>query len=439
MAKMKDKKKKQLLQNTFFLYCLTFSAYFFSLITVPYQTRVLGPEFYGKVGFAFAVMTYFRLVIDFGFILSATADVSQYRDNKREVSKIYTAVTYAKGLLTVASFAVLLMVCYTVPFLRQDVFLYVLTFCSVAVTAFLPDFLYRGLEMMKVITVRTVTIQAFFVLMVFAFLKNPQQYYFVPLFTLVGNVVALFIAQLHVSKKMGIALIRLEKGYVKQTIVKSSPFFFSRIAATMYQATNTLFIGLMYSPTNAKVGLYVASDRLVGTAKSAFSPIADSLYPYMVKNRDFKLLKKILWVIMPPVIIGCIVLGIYANEFMALFLGESFYGAGSILRLLLPVVVMTPVVYLLGFPTLSPMGLAKHANRSTIISSFVQIIGLSALFLTGTFTITTLCLVTVLSQFTVLLHRALVVWKNRHLFQQKESNLDASKNKRKTANIKSTC
>ncbi|MBC2326535.1 oligosaccharide flippase family protein [Listeria booriae] len=423
---MKDTKKQRLLQNTIFLYLLTFSGYFFSLITVPYQTRILGPEFYGKVGFAVAMMTYFRLIIDFGFILSATADISKHRENKQEVAKIYTAVMYAKGLLTGLSLVVLVGICYAIPMLRQDFLLYILTFASVAVSAFLPDFLYRGLETMKRITIRTVAIQAFFVGMIFLFLKTPQQYYFVPLFTLIGNAVALILAQRHVSRSLKIKFVPLEKGYLKHTIRESSPFFFSRIAATVYQVTNTFFLGLMYTPGNVNVGMYVASDRLVGTAKTAFSPIADSLYPYMVKNRDFRLLKKILWLIMPPLIIGCIVLGIYANPFMAWFLGPAFYGAGSILRILLPIIAMTPLVYLLGFPTLSPMGLARHANRSTMISAVVQMIGLSLLFFTGIFTVHTLCYVTLVSQFTVLLYRGLIVWKNRHIFATKELTTDVS-------------
>ncbi|MBC2265022.1 oligosaccharide flippase family protein [Listeria booriae] len=417
---MNNKHKKRLLENTIFLYALTFSGYFFSLITVPYQTRILGPEFYGKVGFAVAMMTYFRLVIDFGFILSATADVAKNREDAQKVASIYTAVMYAKGLLAALSFVVLLGICYAVPMLRQDMFLYLLTFASVAVSAFLPDFLYRGLETMKRITIRTLIIQAFFVLMIFLFLKTPQHYYFVPLFTLIGNAVALLFVQRHVSRQLKIKFVRLEKGYLWQTIQKSSPFFFSRISATIYQVTNTLFLGLMYSPGSAKVGMYVASDRLIGTAKTTFSPLADSLYPYMVKNRDFRLLKKIIWIIMPPVIIICIVLSIYANECMALFLGPAFYGAGSILRLLLPIVAITPLVYMLGFPTLSPMGLAKHANLSTVVSAVVQLVGLSILFLTGTFSVQTLCMMTVLSQFTVLVYRVFIVWKNRHIFSQKE-------------------
>ena len=55
------------------LYILQFSTYFLSLVTVPYQTRVLGPVVYGYVGVALAVMAYFQLFMDFGFLLSAGA------------------------------------------------------------------------------------------------------------------------------------------------------------------------------------------------------------------------------------------------------------------------------------------------------------------------------------------------------------------------------
>ena len=51
---MRNKEHKVLATNTIMLYVLTLSNYVFSLLTVPYQTRVLGPELYGIIGFAIA-------------------------------------------------------------------------------------------------------------------------------------------------------------------------------------------------------------------------------------------------------------------------------------------------------------------------------------------------------------------------------------------------
>lgn len=74
--------KQVLLQNTFMLYLLTFSNYFLSLVVVPYETRILGPTVYGTLGAATAIMVYFQLVIDFGFLLSGTQEVARSRDDR---------------------------------------------------------------------------------------------------------------------------------------------------------------------------------------------------------------------------------------------------------------------------------------------------------------------------------------------------------------------
>ena len=110
-----SRKKSVLLKNTVMLYILTFSTYLMSFIVVPYETRILGTEGYGLLGVAAAMMVYFQLVIDFGFILSATEEVSRNREDKRYLSQIFTAVTLNKLLLTLVSGIVLFALCRIVP------------------------------------------------------------------------------------------------------------------------------------------------------------------------------------------------------------------------------------------------------------------------------------------------------------------------------------
>ena len=53
------------------------------------------------------------------------------------------------------------------------------------------------------------------------------------------------------------------------------------------------------SGTGAVTGYYTSADKLITTAKSGMSPISDSMYPYMVKNRDFRLIRKSLMLLKP--------------------------------------------------------------------------------------------------------------------------------------------
>lgn len=408
---MKNKKKMSLLSNTISLYILVFSNYFFSFITVPYQTRVLGAEYYGRIGFALAFASFFQLVIDFGFILSATAEVSENRDNKNILSQILTSVTLSKILLIMFSFIIFLLLCLVVPKFNEDIFLYLLFFIFVATNSLLPDFLYRGLEKMEVITFRTVMIRLFFAIMLPILLKNKSQYYYIPILNIIGSVGALVFIFIHVFNKLGVKFVKVNIKDVLFALKKSSYFFYSRIATTVYDSINTLILGLLY-PTGNIVGYFTSSNNLVKTVRNAFSPIADSLYPYMIKNKNYKLIKKILFFCIPPVLIGCIIVSIFAEPICELLFGRDFIDAAPLLRLLLPLIVIALPNYILGFPTLTPLGLANYANISTIIAAVIQIIGLILLYLVGFLNVYGICVLMVVSEFCVLLIRILAIVKN---------------------------
>lgn len=407
---------KLLLKNTFMLYILTFSNYFFSFITVPYQTRILGPEIYGKLGFAMAFATYIQLFLDFGFILSSTEEVARNRENKEQLKYILSGVTACKLVLGAISFLVVNILCFTVERFQKDVLLYELYFLWVFINSFLPDYLYRGLEEMSIITYRTVAIKFFFTIMIFVFLKNEHQYYAVPILNIIGAIGAVIWVYIDLYRRLGINFVRISRDYFLHTLQRSSTYFFSRIATTLYGATNTFILGFLY-PTGNTLGYYTSAEKLTTTARSAFSPIADSLYPHMVKNKDFKLVKKILVILMPIILFGCVFVWIFAEPLCALLLGEDFRLSGDILRLLMPIVAITLPSYIFGFPVLSPMGLAKYANISTIVGSIVQVVNLLILFLFGVLNVKTICIATCITETVVLSFRVIVVFRNRCLLK----------------------
>ena len=116
----------RLLKNTVMLYIVTFSSYFFNFITVPYQTRILGPVIYGRLGFAQSLAVYFQMVLDFGFLLFGTAEVSRSRNDKYELSKIMSAVILCKLVLSGLCFTVAAGLCLMVPGFYEDRLLYIL-------------------------------------------------------------------------------------------------------------------------------------------------------------------------------------------------------------------------------------------------------------------------------------------------------------------------
>ena len=117
---------RSLLKNTLYLYILTFSNYFFGFITLPYQTRVLGPEIYGILGFAVAFQAYFNLILDFGFLLSGTRIVSENAKSKTELSKILSGVTISKIILFIIILIVFLAISVNIQYLWDNIIILIL-------------------------------------------------------------------------------------------------------------------------------------------------------------------------------------------------------------------------------------------------------------------------------------------------------------------------
>ena len=156
LKKLLSKKEGVLAWNTLMLYILTFSNYLLSLIVVPYETRVLTEAGYGVLGVAMAIMVYVQLFIDFGFLLSATDEVSRHRTDEKRLNVIMTAVTICKLALSGVSLLALVVLCAVIPAWQGRLGIYSLFFIGTMINALLPDYLYRGLEKMSAITIRTV-------------------------------------------------------------------------------------------------------------------------------------------------------------------------------------------------------------------------------------------------------------------------------------------
>ena len=292
--------------------------------------------------------------------------------------------------------------------------LYFVYLAAFVVNSFLPDYIYRGLEQMTAVTVRTVIIKLFFCVMIFAVMHTKEDYMAVPLLLLIGNTGAVLGAYFHLFKTLHFKFTRVTWGQLFADFRRSSFFFYSRIASTVYSATNTVLLGFV-DKAGIVTGYYTSADKIVTTAKNGLSPISDSLYPYMVKNRDFKPAEKLLKILMPIIIAGCIVVGIFAKPICVLVFGAEFAGTANILRAFLPAIAAVLPSYIFGFPAMGALGISKYANTSIFVGTAIHIAGLCILFATGNFSAVTLAGMTSVSEISILSYRLFIVYKHRRL------------------------
>lgn len=403
------KEIKTVYNNTIMLYILQISKFIFPLLTFPYLTRVLQPEFYGIITFVNGVMVYFQMLIDFGFLQSATKDCSIFRNDKSKLSQIVASNFQAKIILGLIGLVIILLfVNYSKAFHGKEIYT-VLAYVTVMLGIFNIDYLFRGLEMMNIITYRTIAGRMIYTVLIFVFIHKPEQYILIPIISSFGEIFILIWTWNYIKKSIGLEMKIVSLTETVSAFKESTIFFLSRIASTAYSSTNIVVLGIIYN--NTLLAQFGVANALIGNVRSLFGPIADSLYPYMIINKDYKFIKKTLLVLMPVILLGTLGLFILADPIIRIMAGRDYLEAVPVFRAFLPVVLITLPVYLLGFPVLGALNRMKDANLSVIFAALYHITGLVGLYYSGNCTFISVALLTCSTELFVLVYRAICVFK----------------------------
>lgn len=398
---------KTVKDNTIMLYILQISKYVFPLLTFPYLTRVLQPDYYGIMTFANGIMVYFQLFIDFGFLQSATKDCSLYRNDRTKLAQILASTVQAKLLLGILGFLIIIPLILFIDIFNGREMYILLAYIPVFIGVFSIDYLFRGLEIMKIITYRTIVGRIIYTALIFMFIHAPEQYLLIPIITAFGEAIILIWTWLYVKRKLDIRVKVVALSTTLAAFKESSMFFLSRIASTAYTSTNIVILGIIYG--NSSLAQFGVASALINNIRSLFSPIADSLYPYMIQKKNYALVKKVLVVLMPVIFIGTVVLYFLAEPVIMLMAGEHYTDAIQIFRAFLPIVFITLPVYLMGFPVLGALDRMKDANLSVIYAAFYHILGLIVLYYSGNMTFLSVALLTCSTELVILVYRLICV------------------------------
>ena len=132
--------------------------------------------------------------------------------------------------------------------------------------------------------------------------------------------------------------------------------------------------------------------QINGVKQSLYSAITDGRYPYMIKNRDVKLLKNFVVKYGCLVIAGCVFSWLVAPFAIEIVAGTKYLPAVSIFRLLIPVLFFSYFSMLFGWPALGALGKAKEVTTATMITAGFQLLGIGLLVISSRFSVVALCL-----------------------------------------------
>lgn len=409
-----SKGKNGIAFNVAMLYIMNIAKLVFPLITLPYLTRVLSVECYGVVSYVKATMVYAQLVVDFGFMLSGVKAITEARSDIEKVGRITGNIVFAKGMLSIAALFVIVALTLFIDILKENFLYTILAFVPIALSVFLFDFLFRGLEQMHIIAIRYVIMKSISVALTLIMVKGNDDIIWIPVLDILSSLVAILLTMKEV-KKLGIKISFVDsfKGSWEALRV-SSIYFISEAATTVFGAFNTILVGIFMSETD--VAYWAVCLQLVSAVKAMYTPITNGIYPQMINRKDITIIKNVVKVFLPIVIIGCLIVIIFAEPILVIAGSAKYAGAAPVMRCLVPVLFFSFPVMLFGWPTLGAIGKVKENTKTTLLAAMVQLIGLGALILTDHFEITLVALLKSFTEVCLMSFRLRYCWKFRNEF-----------------------
>lgn len=368
-----SKDGRTLLANFGYLSLLQVAGYVFPLITMPYLARVIGAEGFGKIAFASAVIVWVQTIADWGFNFTATRDVAQSRDNKDNVSKIFSNVLWARCLLTLFSGVILFIFVAFVPYFKENVVVILATFLMVPGHVLFPDWFFQAIERMKYTTIFNLFLKLFFTIAVFVVIKEPDDYIWNPILTSLGYLICGFFSLFLIIKRWNYRLYRPVWRDVLNTIKKSTDVFINNLMPNLYNSFSVMLLGF-FGGSMAN-GIYDGGNKFPTIFHNLLNVISRAFFPFLSRRGDKH--KLFAYISIGISIIGAIFLVLLSPFLIKLFLGTEFKDSVLINQIMSISIVFLAISNVYGTNYLI---LCHHERELRNITMIVSIIGMAAAF-----------------------------------------------------------
>ena len=370
--------KSRLLNNISWLFILNISNRIIPFFTFPYITRIFLPEGFGIIAFSLAFISYFQILIDYGFNLTGARKVATVEGNQKELSKVYTIIFSTKFILFLLSIPLIILITLLNSKLyeyREIIFVFILlAFSHVLV----PTWLFQGLQRVKELTIITIIVRIVFLISVFTFIKSKDDILLYAFLYSISFLLIGLISVIIVHYRINITFCRITIKEIKDIIKDGFYVFTSSAVISVMSSTGIFVLGIFYISEYS--GYYSAVTKITQIIAMFYYPIGQALFPYHSKKyaKSFKdgyssVVRTAKYIV--PIFFIISVCVVMLRKHIVLFvLGSSFLAASNLLIVLAFQPLLSIVSNLMGTQILVASGYTKEYSRAFIRGALFSIL-----------------------------------------------------------------
>lgn len=309
------------------------------LITIPYISRVLGPNGVGISAYTNSIISYFILFGSVGINLYGNRTIAFLRDNKMKMSKAFWEIVLLRVIMISISYLFFLLFIYFYHdyknfLLLQSILLFAVIFDI--------SWFFMGIEDFKKTVIRDAIVKIISLFAIFSFVKSQNDLWLYILLLACSQFLGNLTLWSYLKKL--VVFIPLHRLSIFKHLKYSFHFFIPQIAIQIYAVLNKSMLGLLSDVH--QVALYDNAYKLMIIILSVITAIGTIILPALTNkvaqkkheemNQYFTLVINMVCFLAFPFTFGLINM---SQELSLLFFGSQFKGIEVVIIYLSPIII----------------------------------------------------------------------------------------------------
>lgn len=354
---------KKIIKNLFSLSVAEFASKGLQAVFYLYLARVLGTEGLGSIGFAQSFTAYFILFVKVGFDTVGTRAVAQ---NPERIRKIVNVILSIRTILAFTVFSILVITVYFFTdyislqeFSSTDKLIIIIAGLNIFSFAYLLNWVYIGIERMKVVAIRTVMVSLTNVAGILLFVKESDDVLIAISIMAASNLLTSVYLYFYYRKEFGDAKWEYDKKEWKKLSKASVSIGLTFLIITIYNNLDVTMIRMIIG--KSETGIYEAAHRMMLLTVILSGIVQNAFFPQISRLKDFELditlerFSRILYWI------GFSVAAFYFvfADYLTILITDSFEGSVLVLKIM----SLTIAVMFINISFFSPLVAWGYENK----------------------------------------------------------------------------
>lgn len=361
---MNHQRKPSVRLNFLMNILLTMSSFIFPLITFPYISRVLLPEGNGKVQMAVSFVAYFTMLAQLGIPTYGIRACAAVRDNKQELTRTVHELIVIQTVMTVVSYLLFFLCLNTIPKLREERMLYMVSGITVLLTSAGMEWLFKAMEQYTYITVRSLLFKVVSVAAMFLLVHSKEDYVVYAGITVVASAGSNILNLTRLPKYIQLKPVG---AYQVRRHIKPVLVLFAYVCATtIYTNLDSVMLGFM--TTDADVGYYGVAVKIKNILVSIVTALGAVLLPrvsYYYEQGQLDAFWEMAAKAFRMVLLMALPLTVY---FMVFAKSSIFFLSGDAYsQSVLPMILIMPTLICIGLTSVTGIQILIPTKRENMI------------------------------------------------------------------------